>query len=146
MSKSASKRRNPPAVSSDDEVEQDVVPPMAPVAGASSGRSDDVLQSAQETVASPTLPPPPQSWLDVAGHLGRLLSAAAHLFERMTAVLTTGLQGALHAAVGSEASGAPDPTAILETAAGLRAFTILRDRPTPQQQLPSPKLEDASRL
>ncbi|CAM9874613.1 unnamed protein product [Lampetra planeri] len=29
-----------------------------------------MLQSAQETVASPTLPPPPQSWLDVAGHLG----------------------------------------------------------------------------
>ncbi|CAM9781653.1 unnamed protein product [Lampetra fluviatilis] len=25
-----------------------------------------MLQSAQETVASPTLPPPPQSWLDVA--------------------------------------------------------------------------------
>ncbi|CAM9289845.1 unnamed protein product [Lampetra fluviatilis] len=142
----ASKRRNPPAASLDDEVVQDVVPPTALVAGASSRRSDDVLQSEQETVASPTLPPPLQSWLDIAGHLRRLLSAAAHLFQRMTAVLTTGLQGALPAAVGSEALGVPDPSAILEAATGLHASAILCDRLTPQQQLPTPELEDAFRL
>ncbi|CAM9524754.1 unnamed protein product [Lampetra planeri] len=68
------------------------------------------------------------------------------MFELMTAASTTGLQGALSDAVGPKASEMADPSAISEAAAGLRVFAILRERPTPQQQLPSPKLEDASKL
>ncbi|CAM9830478.1 unnamed protein product [Lampetra planeri] len=146
MSKLASKRRNPPSVSSDDEAEQDVIHLTAPVAGAPSVRSEDVLVSAQETMASPTLPPPPQSWLDIAGHRERLLSGAAHLFEQMTAASTTGHQDVHPANLVSEATGARDLAAISEAAAALPKSAILRDRTTPQQQLPISKGENAYKL
>ncbi|CAM9830691.1 unnamed protein product [Lampetra planeri] len=55
--------------------------PTALVARAPSARSDDVLQSAQECMANPAQLPPPQSWLDIDGHLWRLMSAAAHLLR-----------------------------------------------------------------
>ncbi|CAM9521307.1 unnamed protein product [Lampetra planeri] len=123
----ASKQINPPAVSSDGEAEQDVVPPTALVAGGPSPCSDNVLQSENETMVSPTLPPPPQSWLDIAGHLGRLLLAAIHLFEPMMAASTTGYQDELPAAVVSEATGVRDLAAISGAAAALPKSAILRD-------------------
>ncbi|CAM9387883.1 unnamed protein product [Lampetra planeri] len=103
---------------------------MALVAGASSGRSNNVLQSAKETMVSPTLPPPPQSWLDIAGHLGMLLSAAAHLFERMMAALTTGHQDTFPTIVVSEAMGAQDLAAISEATAAqvIRSSCLLGAR------------------
>ncbi|CAM9439694.1 unnamed protein product [Lampetra fluviatilis] len=97
------------------------------VAGGPSPCSDNVLQSAHETMVSPTLPPPPQSWLDIAGHLGRLLLAAIHLFEPMMAASTTGYQDELPAAVVSEATGVRDLAAISEAAAALPKSAILRD-------------------
>ncbi|CAN0310896.1 unnamed protein product [Lampetra fluviatilis] len=95
-----------------------------------------VLQSAQERVASPAQPPPPQSWLDIAGHLGRFLSAATHLFERMMAATSTARQDALPAAVMTEATGALDLPAISGAAAMLHSSAISGNRPTPQQQPP----------
>ncbi|CAN0290505.1 unnamed protein product [Lampetra fluviatilis] len=139
MSKSAMNHENPPVASSDDDAEQDVAPPTAPIAGAPSARSDDVLQSTQECVASPAQPPPPQSWLDIAGHLGRLLSAAAHLCERMTAATSTGCQDVLRTAVMTEATGALDLPAISGAAAVLHSSAILGKSPAPQQQPPASK-------
>ncbi|CAM9824875.1 unnamed protein product [Lampetra planeri] len=119
-----------------------VIPPTAPVAGAPSARSDDVLRSAQECVVSPAQPPPPQSWLDITSHLGRFLSAAAHLFEQMTASTFNGFQDTLPAAV----TGALDLLTILVAAATLHSYSISGDRSVLQQQLPTSKVEDAPKF
>ncbi|CAN0347695.1 unnamed protein product [Lampetra fluviatilis] len=142
MSKAVVKRRNQLVALSNDDAEQDVIPPTAPVAGAPSTRSDDVLQSAQDCVASPAQLPPSQSWLDIVGHLGRLLSAAAHLFEQITAATSTGCHDMLPAAVMTEATFLPFR--------GLQPCSarssILGDWPVLQQQPPTSKVEDASKF
>ncbi|CAM9283398.1 unnamed protein product [Lampetra fluviatilis] len=69
--------------------------------------------------------------------------AAAYLFERMTAATSTGCQDTLPAAVMTEATGAPDLPAISRA---LHSFSISGDRPAPQQQPLTSKVEDAPKL
>ncbi|CAM9886350.1 unnamed protein product [Lampetra planeri] len=57
--------------------------------------------------------------LDIASHLRRLLSAAAHFFKRMTAATSTGRQDAIPAAVVAEVTGSLDLPAIPVVAAAL---------------------------